>query len=283
MQRGLVQRPRRTGRPVRVLELVLHVEEEHARRAGQRRRRRLGEQEVDRADQEADSRDQRSEDDVGRPGAALEARARVLGDHPRLDDQAPQPAEAEHDQRVAEGAVAGAHRPVVGHVLVQGHRRDVAGPAPVEVAGGGVVHRVAVAPGLERGEDDDADDRPEDVVAALGRQERPVRAVVEDDVGPQQEAGGRDRQRQDGPERGPVAQERDLQHHQREVGDDGGGQVEQAARDAGLRIGRDRGLPRSSVGAHGFGDPNTKRLKRGEVGPQPFGGNRYDACGAIGA
>jgi hypothetical protein len=106
-----------------------------------------------------------------------------------------------------------------------------------------VVDRVAVAPGLEGGEDEHADQRTEDVVAPLGGQERAVRAVVEDDVGAQQEPGGERHQRQDLPVRDTLVEQHDLERHQPEVGDDRGEQIHDAARDARPRERGDVVLP----------------------------------------
>jgi len=59
-----------------------------------------------------------------------------------------------------------------------------------------VVDGVVVAPVGEWLEDEEAGQPAEPEVPPLGRQERAVGAVVEDDEGPQQEAGGRQRQGQ---------------------------------------------------------------------------------------
>src|SRR5205085_12480541 len=82
--------------------------------------------------------------------------------------------------------------------------------------------------------------------------ERAVRAVVEDDVAAQQEAGRRHRDRQDD----PVRDVQDVEHYhherrQQQVRQHGGEEVEDAARDARLRIRGDIALPTVGAGVGG--------------------------------
>ena len=71
--------------------------------------------------------------------------------------------------------------------------RDVATAAAVEIARGGVVDRVVVAPAQEGRVDEQSKRHPEPVVGAPRGQERAVRAVVEEDERPHEEARGGDR------------------------------------------------------------------------------------------
>ena len=82
-------------------------------------------------------------------------------------------------------------------VLVNGHRDDVADAAPIEVTGRGVVNRVVVPPADEGCVEHKPQDRAEPGVAAPRSEEGPVSAVVEDDVGAQEKAGGRNPDRED--------------------------------------------------------------------------------------
>ena len=153
------------------------------------------------------------------------------------DDHRPDRPDAEHHERVAEEAVAEPLRPRQRVVLGDGQRRHVADAAPVEVAGGGVVDRMAVPPAVERREDDQPEGDAQPLVRALRRQERAVRAVVEEDVGAQQEAGGGDR---DGEHEQVRDVEREVhQDREREVGHDRGRDVQQRAAEVRLwRTGR---------------------------------------------
>jgi hypothetical protein len=130
-----------------------------------------------------------------RQPTSRQAPAGVAGHDPRREDHRAERPQPEHDQRVSEQAVAEPPAPRAGVVLGDGQRRHVALPAAVEVRGRRVMDRVAVAPVRERREDEHAEHAPEPQVAALGRQERAVRAIVENDVGAQQEARRQHRDR----------------------------------------------------------------------------------------
>jgi hypothetical protein len=112
-------------------------------------------------------------------------------DHHRDDRTEP-----EHDERVAEGAVAEAPPPIARPVLADGERGKVADATSLEVAGAGVVHGMVVAPARERCQYEEPKRGADDRVGALGRQQRTVRAVMEDHKGADQEPTGRDRERQ---------------------------------------------------------------------------------------
>jgi hypothetical protein len=233
--------------PVDVLELVLDVEEPYPRGPGEDHRGHLDEQELLPSEQPAEPADHHREGDVGGDHAALQPRPCVAGDDPRHDHHRVDRPDAEHDQRVAEQAVAEPSLP--GKLAILGHRQrvDVAGPAPVEVAGGGVMDGVLVAPAGEGRPDEQPGEGAEPAVGPLRREERPVGAVVEDDEGPQQEPGRRDRERQDQPV-GDV-EEQEHRHPQPQVGDHGRRDVEEAATQVRPGIWRQALMPEGPVRA----------------------------------
>ena len=79
----------------------------------------------------------------------------------------------------------------------------------------------------ERLEDEQAGEAADPQVRSLGRQERAVGAVVEDDERPQQEARRRNRQGEGDPDRDVEAEVH--RHGQRQIGHHRGGHVDQAA------------------------------------------------------
>ena len=138
---------------------------------------------------------------VRQPDAVALARPLAARPEARADHQRPQRPDAEHDQRVAEEAVAEALLPGSVDVLLEGQRGDVAVAAAIEVPGGPVVHRVGVAPGPERLEDEECGQTAQPEIPLPRREERAVAAVVEDDEGPQQAAGRRNREGERQPDR----------------------------------------------------------------------------------
>jgi hypothetical protein len=210
---------------------VLDVEEPDPDTAGEHEQRHLHEQEGRRADQHADGRDDGGEREVGQVRAAPDPGAHVAPGQPRLDHQRPERPDAEQHGRVADQAVREARPARRGLVLRDGHGRDVAGPAALEVAGGRVMDLVAVLPGHEVREDEQPQKGPQALVGLLRRQERAVGAVVEQDVDANEEAGGGHRDRED-QQVGHVEQG----HHQREereVGHDRRRDVDEAAPQVG--------------------------------------------------
>ena len=165
------------------------------------------------------------------------ARAHRARPQTRPEHQRPQRSDPKHDERVAEEAVAEPLPPGAGDVLIEGQRQDVAGAAPVEIAGRAVMDGVGVAPVRERLEGEQPAQPADPEVGPPRGQKRAVGAVVEDDEGSHQEPGGRDREG----EGGPVAElaEADVhEHRKRHVGHDRGREIEQApAPGAGARTG----------------------------------------------
>src|SRR3989441_8754031 len=77
-----------------------------------------------------------------------------------------------------------------GEVLVHRQGVDVAEPAVLEIARGGVVERVGLLPIVVWREREDAEDRPDDVGRPGRPEERGVAAVVLDDEQADEEEGG---------------------------------------------------------------------------------------------
>jgi hypothetical protein len=121
-------------------------------------------------------------------------------------------------------------------VFGHGPGRYVADSAAVEVAGGCVVNGVVVPPSRERRPDDQREHAADPEIRALCGQERPVRAVVKEDVCAQQEAArrnGDEQRKQVRHVEQPVHRDREseVRQHARR-------QVQQTARHVRLRIGR---------------------------------------------
>ena len=170
------------------------------------------------------------QDAVAQPRALVE-RGQAGHHHQRVDR-----ADPEHHQRVAKQPVAEPAAPALGPVLVDGQGRDVADPAPVEVARRAVMDGVVVAPVRERLPDQQGAEAPEPAIGALGGEERAVAAVVKDDEDAKQKAPGGDRQGKGQPDRDVERQvHRD---DQRQVGHDRGRDVERAAPEIRLLVGR---------------------------------------------
>ncbi len=144
-------------------------------------------------------------------------------------------ADGEHDERVAAEAVDELAGGGEGLVFGDGEGVHVAHAAPVEVAGGGMVDGMVVAPLVVGGEGDQPGEDAPEVVEAAGFEEGAVPAVVEDDEQAHHEAGGDDRQG----EGEPVgdAQAVDHEHPEGDVGDEGVGELPITAAEVGLLVG----------------------------------------------
>ena len=215
----VVEAPLVGALPVRGLELVLHVEEPDADTAGEDDERELDEQHRLPTECEAQRGDEHHHRHVGEPHAAVHLLVRRGGLEPLHEDGRVDRPEAEHHERVPVGAVSGAEPPRLRPVLGDGEHRHVADEPTVEIAGGGVMDEVLVAPACERREHEQPERGAEPRVGAAARKERAVHAVVEHDVGAHEEPGRRDREQQHQPVRHRVHHEhRGPQHeegHQR--------------------------------------------------------------------
>src|ERR1700710_128103 len=227
--------------PVDVLELVLDIEHPDAHGPGDDRGRHLHQQPGDRTDEPEDRTDHEEQGEVGEPDAVPHPRPLVLRPDPRPDPQRPDRADPEHHRGVAEEPIAEPLLPAACGVLGDGHSRHVAGAAAVEIAGGAVMDGVVVAPVGEGLKEEEGGEAPEPEVAAMGGEERAVGTVVEDDEGPQEEAGGGNGECEGQPD-GDV--EADVhRRRQQQVRQHRGGQIEQAARPRGALVKGDRAAP----------------------------------------
>ena len=191
-------------RPVHVLVLVLHVEQPHASRTGQKRGGQLHPQQRRQPDRQVCDHERRNDARVGEVHAEPFAFAGACAEHAVAEYEQDGRANAEHDERVAEHAIEEPLRPGRRQVLVGRQRPHVANATPVQVAGGRVMLGVRALPLVEGRQREQPRDVAHDSVRAAGRKEGAVAAIVEDDEQPHQERRGRDRYRQ-GHDRGDPA------------------------------------------------------------------------------
>src|SRR5688572_17884498 len=163
--------------------------------------------------------------------------------------------EAEHHQWMAIEAIAQPAPEGAGTVLLDSERLDVAHAAAVEIAGGGVVRGVCVAPHVVRCEGQHTSDAAEPVVGQAVTEEGAVAAIMLDGEKPHEEAGGGDRQRQGQ----PIADVECCpgQHPKRGERHDRDGDLDEAAAGARLPVaGEDLGprtrVPRGRGGSRGI-------------------------------
>jgi hypothetical protein len=143
------------------------------------------------------------------PAAPASITIGVCGEHPALDprtsrarndsrlhDQREDRPDPEHHRRMAEHSVETLPAFRARLIFGDGQGGEVPDAAAAEIAGRGVMHGMGVAPARERLEHEQSHRRPEPRIRTLGAQERPVCAVVKDDVAPYEEPGGGDRQQQ---------------------------------------------------------------------------------------
>ena len=181
LQGGAGEIPGVIALPVDVLVLVLDVEQPDAQAAGEPGERQLDDQEARRADRQAHGCEEHHQRKVGQPHRAPLLLAGALARHALRDEEDPQGAKGEHDQRVAEEAVRQALPPGGLHVLVHGQGHDVALAALVQVAGGGVVQGVLVPPVVAGSQHEDTEDGAHHRVGAAVVKVRAVPAIVEGD------------------------------------------------------------------------------------------------------
>ena len=242
-ERGVVVPPVGMRLPVRVLVLVLHVEEPDADGAGDDDDRALHEEVVLPADRQAGPGDDEREQEVGQVHAPANARLRPAGHEARVVDEDEEPAEAEHDERVAVQPVLDLPRPRERLVLGDRQRGDVADAAPVEIPRRRVMDGVLVLPAAVRQPDEQAGHDADRVVRAARAHERTVCAVVEDDERARQEAGCGQDKRQGEPDRHTQRERR--RDEQREIRHDRGGEIEHAPAEPRLRIRVEDAPPRA--------------------------------------
>ncbi len=210
--------------PVDVLELMLDVEEPNARGARHEDRRRLDQEVVDRPDEEADAADDHEQREVGEVNASPELLRGVLRRDPGADHERPERTDREHHRGMPEEPVGQLLAGRGGAPFGQRHRRHVALPAAIEVAGASVVGGVVPTPVRKRVHDDEAQSDSPRVVRLARLEQRAVRAVVKEDEGAKEEAGGWDRDQEDQPIR--VVEQHVHHDREREVRHDRSRNVE---------------------------------------------------------
>ena len=179
----------------------------------------------------------------GSPARTHEPHRQAVLEHEQVERR-----HAEHDDRVARHAVETAAPRRQALVLAHGQGVDVAGAAPAEMAGGGVVHGMGAPPVAVGRERQHAQHPAEPVVGAPPAEERAVAAVVLDHEQAHEEARRRHREQQAEPVGiAEAEQHQEPQGHERHRGHE---QLDQAAREARLPVGSEchRPMPRIRLG-----------------------------------
>ena len=174
------------------------------------------------------------------------AAARDAMDEDELDGGA----DDEEQQRMAVDPVDEPAQRRAGAIFADGQGGDVAGAAPREIAGGGVMHRMVMAPEGIRGERQHADGAAQPVVRPARLEIGAVAAIMLDDEEAHEEGGGRQNEDQRRPDLMGEAEEDSGQKH--EEGQGRAEQIENAAPAMRPRIGCDQPAPAGS-GAEGGG------------------------------
>jgi hypothetical protein len=210
--------------PARVFELVLDVEEPHA---GHRREKHRGKEHegkhlpaAEPGEAGQDGRNRR----VRRHGAepVLPSRSHQSDGKPVLKEKAVEGHDTEQEQRMTDKPIEATSDAALRAILGDRHGRQVADPAPVEVARGRVVDRVGFAPHVIGCECDHPDPAPEPVAQAPAAEERSVAAIVLDHEKTHEEGGVSERKHhrqrdalgQHPPRDSPGRQERRERHGQ---------------------------------------------------------------------
>ena len=259
--------PLRVLAPIGVLELMLHIEQPDADRAGQEGDRQIADHQRPPADEEHDHRRDRRQRDIGaehaEPGLVVAGRA-AARDAMHQDELDGGP-DDEEQQRVAIDPVDEPPQRRARAIFADGEGGDVAGAAPREIAGGGVMHRMVMAPEGIGGERQHADDAAQQVVRPARLEIGAVAAIMLDDEQPHEEGGGRQHEDERRPDLMGEAEEDPGQECQE--GQGGAKQIENAAPAMRPRIGRDQPAPaRPSAGRPGIERPGIGRLCVGGLG-----------------
>ncbi len=179
--------------PVRLLVLVLDVEQPHPGGGADQGQRQVAEQERLPPQQHDHRHAERGEGRVGaedaRPRGALAQHG--AGRNAVAHHEQPDRADAEGHQRVAVEPVPEAPRARQRQVLAHGERRHVADAALREVPRGRVVDGMAAPPEIVGRQREHADRAPEPVVDAPRRKEGAVAAVVLDHEQAHEQRAGR--------------------------------------------------------------------------------------------
>ena len=132
--------------------------------------------------------------------------------------------------------------PIAGEIFADRQRIDVADAAPVEIARGRMMDRVAAPPVVVGRHGDDADRPADPVVGGLARKERAVPAVVLDHEEADEEPRRERRHREREPDLA-IARGDEHRRPQRDEGQHGDRELEDAARCARAAVGGERPRP----------------------------------------
>src|SRR2546425_944197 len=146
--------PVHVGRPIGVLELVLHIEEPHAGRASEKRGRNLDQEERHQPDDRDEDSGEGEDGGVGRhctdpgtpAGATHEPERQSLGKKEYVER-----ADAEKDERMPVDAIGKPTTPAKALIFAHRHRGYVADAAMGKIADTGVMHGVSALPMIMRG------------------------------------------------------------------------------------------------------------------------------------
>ncbi len=200
-ERGRVKVPDRPIGPVRIFELVLHVEEPHADRRGQHGHGCLNHRDRVEAEREA-RRDhggcaqQAAEKDARKKAPAA---AQHIEREPVLHDEEECGRDEEQDERIAIEPVSKPRPPRRARVFANRQRRHVTDAAAIQVAGGGVVDRMRFAPVFVRGQRQERDQAADQVVGPSRPEEGVVAAIMLNHEQADDEAGRGQRQQEGDP------------------------------------------------------------------------------------
>ena len=166
-QRRVEKVPLRVMFPIRLIKLVLHVEEPYAECAGHPQRRQHNADKRNESDQKTYPGRYRRNGGGGIMNAPFFPRTGVFRRETVCNDKHCQRADDEHADRIPVDAVPQASVPRQCEVFLHRQHPHVAGAAMVEIAAGSVVDVVVVAPFIVRGERDQSGKDADDIVGAL--------------------------------------------------------------------------------------------------------------------
>ena len=110
-----------------------------------------------------------------------------------FDHEDEQRSKKEKDKRITHEPIREASAARGREIFLHGHRPHVAGSAPVEISGAGVMDCVFPAPVGVRRERQNSGDAPDEIVRAARVEVRTMRAVMKDDEDAHEESSGQHR------------------------------------------------------------------------------------------
>ena len=161
---------------------MLHVKEPYSRDRGHQRRRQEHEQQNVGPAQPADHSERSRDRGVGRQRAVpiAPARPHLADRQPVLQEEQVERYNAKQEKRIADQAVHGPAGPVLLPVFPDRQGGQVAGAALVEIAGGGMMHRMVLAPDIIGRQRQDTQQPADPVAQPAVLEERAVAAIVLD-------------------------------------------------------------------------------------------------------